>query len=35
LARGLGRNAGRSANGLNSDGRSSNTQLWLNASIGF
>lgn len=35
LARGLGNNPGRSVVGLNSDGRSRNTQLWVNASIGF
>lgn len=35
LARGLGKNPGRSATGLNSDGRSRNTQLWVNASVGF
>jgi hemolysin activation/secretion protein len=35
LARGLGNNKGASATGLNSDGRSRNTQLWVNASVGF
>jgi hypothetical protein len=35
LARGLRGNPGRSAAGLNSDGRARNTQLWVNASVGF
>ncbi|MFM7330237.1 MAG: ShlB/FhaC/HecB family hemolysin secretion/activation protein [Brachymonas sp.] len=36
VARGLGKNPGRNlATGANSDGRSRNTQLWVNASIGF
>jgi hemolysin activation/secretion protein len=35
LAKGLGNNPGKSAAGLNSDGRSRNTQLWVNASWGF
>ncbi len=35
LARGLGNNPGRSAAGLNSDGRARNTQLWVNGSVAF
>ncbi len=35
LAKGLGSNPGRSAAGLNSDGRSKNTQLWVSAGVGF
>ncbi len=33
VARGLGKNPGRSATGLNSDGRSSNTQMWVTAVV--
>ncbi len=35
VARGLGNNPGRSAAGLNSDGRSRNTQVWVNAGASF
>lgn len=35
LAKGLGSNPGKSAAGLNSDGRKRNTQLWLNAGMSF
>jgi hemolysin activation/secretion protein len=35
IARGLGNNPGRSAAGLNSDGRSRNTQVWVNAGVAF
>jgi hemolysin activation/secretion protein len=35
VARGLGNNKGASAAGLNSDGRSRNTQIWVNASVAF
>jgi hemolysin activation/secretion protein len=35
LARGLRQNPGRSAAGLNSDGRQRNTQLWVNTAVAF
>ncbi|NJS36057.1 MAG: ShlB/FhaC/HecB family hemolysin secretion/activation protein [Brachymonas sp.] len=36
VARGLGKNPGRNlATGANSDGRTRNTQLWVNAVVGF